>query len=51
VIGGLFTSTVLSLLIVPVMYRTLDPLTSFGRKQAKEAKKAKEDDSSPVDSA
>ena len=51
VIGGLFTSTVLSLLIVPVMYRTLDPLTSFSRKQAKEAKKAKEGDSSPADSS
>jgi multidrug efflux pump subunit AcrB len=37
VIGGLFTSTVLSLLIVPVMYRTLDPLTNSSRKQAKEA--------------
>jgi multidrug efflux pump subunit AcrB len=37
VIGGLFTSTLLTLLIVPVMYKTLDPLTSFGRKQTKKA--------------
>jgi multidrug efflux pump subunit AcrB len=37
VIGGLFTSTLLTLLIVPVMYKTLDPLTGFGRKQTKKA--------------
>ena len=43
VIGGLFTSTLLTLLIVPVMYKTLDPLTSLGRKKPKAG--------SPADSA
>ncbi len=38
VIGGLFTSTLLTLLIVPVMYKTLDPLTNFGRKHTRKAK-------------
>jgi HAE1 family hydrophobic/amphiphilic exporter-1 len=44
VIGGLFTSTFLTLLIVPVMYSALDPLTSFGRKQAREAEAAADPD-------
>ena len=43
VIGGLFTSTLLTLLIVPVMYSALDPLTSWGRKQAREAERAAAD--------
>ena len=37
VIGGLFSSTLLTLLIVPVIYSLLDRLTRTGRKQAKEA--------------
>jgi HAE1 family hydrophobic/amphiphilic exporter-1 len=36
VIGGLFSSTLLTLLIVPVMYSLLDRLTLTGRRQAKE---------------
>jgi len=36
VIGGLFSSTLLTLLIVPVMYSLLDRLTRTGRRQAKE---------------
>jgi predicted RND superfamily exporter protein len=31
VIGGLFTSTLLTLLVVPVMYSVLDPLSKNGK--------------------
>jgi multidrug efflux pump subunit AcrB len=37
VIGGLFSSTLLTLLVVPVMYSLLDRLTRTGRQQAAEA--------------
>ncbi len=37
VIGGLFSSTLLTLLVVPVMYSLLDRLTRTGRRQVKEA--------------
>jgi HAE1 family hydrophobic/amphiphilic exporter-1 len=37
VIGGLFSSTLLTLLVVPVMYSLLDRLTRSGRQQAAEA--------------
>jgi HAE1 family hydrophobic/amphiphilic exporter-1 len=37
VIGGLFSSTLLTLLVVPVMYSLLDRLTRTGRRSAKEA--------------
>jgi multidrug efflux pump subunit AcrB len=37
VIGGLFSSTLLTLLIVPVTYSLLDRVTRTGRRQAKEA--------------
>ncbi len=37
VIGGLFSSTLLTLLIVPVMYSLLERLTRTGRRQAQEA--------------
>ena len=40
VIGGLFSSTLLTLLIVPVIYSLLDRLTPTGRRQAREAKEA-----------
>ena len=43
VIGGLFSSTLLTLLIVPVIYSLLDRLTRTGRKQAKEAASAAEE--------
>ena len=43
VIGGLFSSTLLTLLIVPVIYSLLDRLTRTGRRQAKEAASAAED--------
>ena len=43
VIGGLFSSTLLTLLIVPVMYSLLDRLTRTGRRQAKESAPAGED--------
>ncbi len=41
-IGGLFSSTLLTLLIVPVIYSLLDRLTPTGRKQAEEAAPAEE---------
>ncbi|MFN2242334.1 MAG: efflux RND transporter permease subunit [Anaerolineae bacterium] len=37
VIGGLFSSTLLTLLVVPVMYSLLDRLTRTGRQEAREA--------------
>jgi HAE1 family hydrophobic/amphiphilic exporter-1 len=37
VIGGLFSSTLLTLLIVPVMYSLLDRLTLTGRRQDRES--------------
>jgi HAE1 family hydrophobic/amphiphilic exporter-1 len=43
VIGGLFSSTLLTLLIVPVMYSLFDRLTRTGRRQAKEAAPPGED--------
>ncbi|NIV35233.1 MAG: MMPL family transporter, partial [Anaerolineae bacterium] len=43
VIGGLFSSTLLTLLIVPVIYSLLDRLTPTGRRQAKEAASAGEE--------
>jgi len=43
VIGGLFSSTLLTLLIVPVMYSLLDRLTLTGRRQAKQTPPAAEE--------
>ena len=43
VIGGLFSSTLLTLLIVPVMYSLLDRLTRIGRRRAQEPASAGED--------
>jgi HAE1 family hydrophobic/amphiphilic exporter-1 len=47
VIGGLFTSTLLTLLVVPVMYSILDPLNRLRRRKAA-PEAAEADESAPV---